>query len=49
MNKHKLYVTYRNSKDPNDTQFYKKYCMISYSVITGAKKNALRQINIYIY
>jgi hypothetical protein len=40
MNKHKLpvYVTYRNSKDPNDIQFYKKYCMILFSVIMAAQK-----------
>jgi hypothetical protein len=37
-NKHKLYLTYRNSNDPNFKQFYKKHCKILSSVITTAKK-----------
>ena len=37
-NKHKLYLTYWNSNDPNFKQFYKKYCKILSSVIPAAKK-----------
>ena len=37
-NKRKLFVTYRCSKDPSFKLYYKKYCMILFSVIAAAKK-----------
>ena len=37
----KLYVTYRNSMDPNYKAYYKKYCKILSSVIRAAKKCTL--------
>jgi hypothetical protein len=40
-NKQKLYLTYRNIKDPNLKEFYKKYCKILSSVITAAKKKCI--------
>jgi exonuclease III len=36
--KRKLYVIYRNSMDPNDKAYYKKYCKILSSVTRAAKK-----------
>ena len=37
-NKRKLYLTYRNSNDPNHKEYYKKYCQILTTVIMAAKK-----------
>jgi len=37
-NKRNLYITYRNSKDPNFKHYYKKYCRILSSTIAAAKK-----------
>jgi len=39
--KRNLYVTYRNSTDPNYKAYYKKYCKILSSVIRAAKKCTL--------
>ena len=36
--KRKLYLTYRNSNNPNHKEHYKKYCQILSKVITAAKK-----------
>ena len=36
--KRKLYLTYRNSNNPNHKEHYKKYCRILSKVITAAKK-----------
>ena len=36
-NKSKLYLTYRNSNDPNHKEYYKKYCHILSTVIKSAK------------
>jgi len=38
VNKRKLYLTYRNSNDPNHKEYYKKYCQILTTVIMAAKK-----------
>jgi len=40
-NKRKLYLTYRNSNDPNHKAYYKKYCQILTTVIMAAKKTLL--------
>jgi len=37
-NRRKLYLTYRNSNDPNHREYYKKYCQILTTVIMAAKK-----------
>ena len=37
-NKRKLYLTYRNSDDPNFKEYYKKYCRNLARVIMSAKK-----------
>jgi hypothetical protein len=37
-NKRKLYLTYRNSNDPNLKEYYKKYGQILFTVIISAKK-----------
>jgi hypothetical protein len=39
--KRNLYVSYRNSMDPNYKAYYKKYCKILSSVIRAAKKCTL--------
>jgi len=40
-NKRKLYLTYKNSNDPNHKEYYKKYCQILTTVIMAAKKTPL--------
>jgi len=37
-NTRKLYLTYRNSNDPNVKEYYKKYCRTLARVIMSAKK-----------
>jgi hypothetical protein len=39
VNKHNLYVSYRNSNDPNFKDYYKKYCKILSTVINTEKKS----------
>lgn len=39
LNKRKLFIAQRNSKDPNLTAFYKKYCKILTRIIKLAKQN----------
>jgi hypothetical protein len=38
VNKRKLYLTYRDSNDPNFKEYYKKYCRTLTKVLTTAKK-----------
>ena len=40
-NKRKLYLTYRNSNDPNFKEYYRKYCRTLTKVILSAKKTLL--------
>ena len=40
-NKMKLYLTYRNSNDPNHKEYYKKNCQILTTVVMSAKKNSI--------
>jgi hypothetical protein len=40
-NKRKLYLTYRNSNDPNHKEYYKKYRQILSTLIMSAKKTRL--------
>jgi len=44
-NKEKLYLTYRNSNDPNFKEYYKKYCRTLARVIMSAIK--LIKMNLY--
>ena len=37
-NKRKLYLTYRNTNNPNHKEYYKKYCQILSTIIMSAKK-----------
>ena len=45
--KMKLYLTYRNSNDPNYKEYYKKYCQILFTVIVAAKRNSTTMISFY--